>query len=443
MNTVRMAWALVVLTLCVSAPQVSQATTFTWNFNVPGGAIASPHSYLDLSSSYTLTAYGYTTQFSSPTAASIGDLWFAGAVTSNDLYGKTSSPDETGLGLNGPTPDHEIDAHSFVQLDLSDLISNNFTGLILIVSSIQAGEGFYLWGSNMLGVPGVLLYQGRNPQTGGDVQSIPVPQFGQYTYIAVSGTPIVPPHTSSDVLIRNGLTAEQPEPPGPIDPADRRQCFLPVTLTQEGWAAFSDPTNPIIKGGMVYNRFPIAFAGFSFFGKAAPNKLIVGGKYTITYTGTTSSLQRLCLLFGQPCGNGDKLTHSLVSPWILTPQDGGGCLAVETIVLLMNVAYNDMRLMPRTPGYDLECFTVAKGPLIGKTVAEVFNIANAVLAGDPPRKYGLPNYATLVGILRQINADYEFVDYQMFFDRGYLIPNRPFGQPGPRHSVAVPMVCKP
>jgi hypothetical protein len=99
--------------------------------------------------------------------------------------------------------------------------------------------------------------------------------------------------------------------------------------------------------------------------------------------------------------------------------------------------------MPRTPGYDLECFTVAKGPFIGKTVAEVFNIANAVLAGDAPKKYGLPNYATLVGILRQINSNYEFVDYQTFFDRGYLIPNRPFGQPGPRHSVAVPMVCGP
>jgi len=227
----------------------------------------------------------------------------------------------------------------------------------------------------------------------------------------------------------------------PLLPPTERRCFLPVTFTKDGWAAFCDPANPIINGGMIFGRFPKAFSCFSFMGNPAPNQLIVGGRNTIAYAGTTSSLQRLCLLLGQPCFGCSKLNTSLVSPWTLTPSTGGGCLAVETIALLMNVAYNDMRLMPRTAGYDLECFTIAQGLFRGKTVAEVFNIANAILAGDPPCKYGLPDCDALVDILRHINANYEFVDFFTFNDRGYLIPNRPFGNPDPPHCPTVPMAC--
>jgi hypothetical protein len=132
----------------------------------------------------------------------------------------------------------------------------------------------------------------------------------------------------------------------------------------------------------------------------------------------------------------------MISPWQLTASDGGGCLAVETIALLMNVAYNDVRLMPRTPGYDLERFVLAKGLFKGKTVGEVFNIANSLLSGSPACSYGLPNCDALVDILRQINANYEFVDYFTFNDRGYLIPNRTPGPSDPPHCPAAPMVCQ-
>lgn len=416
-----------VMGVCLAASCQAQ---FIWNFDVPTGAVTSPHTYLDTTNTYPIPAYGYTTQFASPTTANLGDTWTTGTVTPNDLYGKLSSPDETGLGLDGITADHEINEQSFVQLDLMGLFANGLVNLTMTVSSVQEGEGYYLWGSNTLGVPGVLLRQYVNTG-GGDVDTFVVPQYGMYRYISVSATP--PTDDISDVLIRDGLSADPP--------SDPRRCFVPVTFTQEGWAAFCAPQNPIINGGMIYGRFQKAFSCFTFFGVPSPNKLIVGGRYTITYTGTTASLQRLCTLLSLPCAGCSKLQHSLVSPWILNPSDGGGCLAVQTIVLLMNVAYNDMRQMPKTPGYDLECFVVTKGLYKGKTVAEVFNIANAILAGDPPCKYGLRTCDDLVAILQAINENYEFVNFGTTIDRGFLLPNRPFGKPDPAHCPSVPMVC--
>jgi uncharacterized repeat protein (TIGR01451 family) len=225
-----------------------------------------------------------------------------------------------------------------------------------------------------------------------------------------------------------------------IPPDPRKQCFLPVTLTRNGWRAFCDPDNPIIKGGLVYSKFPMAFSCFTFNSVPKPNQLVIGGRNTITYSGKTSSLDRLCLLMSQaeaPCG---RLMRSLDSPWQLPTQDGGA-LAVETIVLLMNVAYNDMRLMPRTPGYDLECFIVNSGPFRGHTVADVFTAANAILSGEPPCKYGVNTCSDVVDVLQKINANYEFVDFLTFNDRGYLTPNRALGPSDPPHCPEVPMVC--
>lgn len=221
-------------------------------------------------------------------------------------------------------------------------------------------------------------------------------------------------------------------------PPNERRCFLPVTFTAAGWSAYCDQNSPLIPGGMIYNRFPIAFANFVYNKKSEPGRLIVGGQNTITFIAKTASLQRLCMLLGGTCQGCGPLKMSLDSPWRLTTAEGGGCLAVETITLLMNIAYNDMRLMPRTAGYDLEDFTVAQGPLKGKTVGQVWNIANAVLSGDPPQKYGLLSCDALVEVLRNINANYEFVDFNTFIDRGYLIPNRALGKSDPPHPPVVP-----
>jgi len=223
-------------------------------------------------------------------------------------------------------------------------------------------------------------------------------------------------------------------------PPNERRCFLPVTFTQVGWNIFCNPDNGIIPDGMVFNKFKNAFAKFKYYdGVTYTNKMIVGDSRrgpTITYDGTTNSLTRLCLFLPQtgPCG---KLDRSYSSPWAPTPA---GALAGEIIALQMNIAYNDKRLMPRTPGYDLECFTIASGVFKGKKVGQVLDIANQVLSGAPPCQFGLSNCQELVDILAAINANYEFVDFNTFNDRGYLIPNRPLGQPDPPHDPEVPFV---
>ena len=219
-------------------------------------------------------------------------------------------------------------------------------------------------------------------------------------------------------------------------PPNRRRCFLPVTFTQQGWHDFCDPANPIVPGGMVYNRFPIAFASFTYFSTIYVNKMIIGQGKTITWEGTSVGLKRLCAFLPQTgaCG---KLDTSYVNPWTL-PIMVGGALAGELAALQMNIAYNDRRIMPRTAGYDLEKFTLASGLLKGRTVREVRNIANQVLGGVPPCNFGLANCQALVDILAAINANYEFVNFDTFIDRGYLIPDRPLGQPDPATPVVVP-----
>lgn len=253
---------------------------------------------------------------------------------------------------------------------------------------------------------------------------------GNSTFVVPSGgsVDIGVPH-SADVRVDFCITQEE----------NKRRCFMPVTFTQQGWHDFCDPTNPIIPGGMVYNRFRLAFANYTFFGTPFQNKVIIGqGDKTITFEGTTSGLNRLCAFLPQT-GPGGKLDRSYINP-TTTPA---GALAGELLALQMNIAYNDQRLMPRTSGYDLEKFRLADSVFKGKTVGQVRDIANAVLAGALPSSFGLPNppavgYAELVNILAKINANYEFVNFDIFNDRGFLIPNRPFGLPDPPTPVVVP-----
>ena len=204
-------------TLAIAGP--ATAAAYVWNFDNPLGSVNSSHAYKDTTNSFSLFASGYKTTSASPASPSLGQTWgpsggynfSTGTITPIKLYGKVSTPDETGLGLDGLDDDHEIQPNSFVQLNLSDFFTHGLTNLTMSVSSVQTYEGFYVWGSNSPGIPGILLKIGRNPNTGGVEQSFPVPQYGAYTYISVSATPSYPGH-DSDILIRNGLTATAPEP---------------------------------------------------------------------------------------------------------------------------------------------------------------------------------------------------------------------------------------
>ncbi|MCE5315342.1 MAG: hypothetical protein ABFD49_06560 [Armatimonadota bacterium] len=248
----------------------------------------------------------------------------------------------------------------------------------------------------------------------------------------------------STFILDSGESVEVTLPPGcdvrvdfcVEEEGNNRQCFLPVTFTQQGWHDFSNTDNTIIPGGMLFNKFGTAFATFSYYGSLLTDTMIVGKGKTITYYNTTSSLTRLALFLPQT-GTPGKLTNNYVSPWSTT---SAGSLAGETIALMMNIAYNDRRLMPRTPGYDLEQFTINSGIYKGRKVGEVLNDAYLLIGGTAPCVVGLSDYASLVEVIQNINANYEWVDYNTYNNRGYLTPNRVLGQPDAATTPTVPFV---
>ncbi len=227
-----------------------------------------------------------------------------------------------------------------------------------------------------------------------------------------------------------------------------RQCFRPVTLTQELWRHFGEPGNVLFPNGLMFGRFAQAFSGFVAYGRPMSGCMVLGdptiiGGRTIVFDGSYFGVKCLCDFMPQ-IGLPGKLLLNYRDPLCLDTVPGVGVtnsLAGEICALTMNIAYNDARCMPRNPGYDLEKFTLTSGLFKGKTVGAVLNIANSVLSGRPPQYYGLPTiggYEALVDILRRINSNYAFLGYDDFIDRGYLKPNQPYGYSGPPHPLVIP-----
>lgn len=201
--------------------------------------------------------------------------------------------------------------------------------------------------------------------------------------------------------------------------------FTPVTFTQVGWK--------YIGAGLLYSRWQYAFANFSFYGQTRRNWLYAGGRLSISVEGSRSNVARLLQWLPQyGPARSLNMTQDFITPAPLPPN--AGSLAGEVVTLTLNIAFNDTRMMPRHPGYDLENFTIRAGALRGKTVGYVWDIANRVLGGDAPQRYGIPTHQALAEIVRLINCNYEFRGYWSYIDRGYLVPNRALGPAGPPHN---------
>ncbi len=186
------------LVIAFAASSASAGQSFTWNMSTPAGPVASPHVYPDISNTHNLIAYGFRTSQPSPFFPGTGTTWgpggafdfSTGTVSSNPLYGKVSTPGETGLGLDGLNPEHEIEAASFVQLDLNEVIQAGLVNVVMTIKSVGFLQGYYIWGSDTVGVPGTLMKQGFNPITGFSNQTFLIPQYGTYRYLGVSAAPI-------------------------------------------------------------------------------------------------------------------------------------------------------------------------------------------------------------------------------------------------------------
>lgn len=231
-----------------------------------------------------------------------------------------------------------------------------------------------------------------------------------------------------------------------------RQCFRPVTFTQELWHQFGETGNGVFPNGVMYGRFYQAFATHVAYGRRMPNCMMLGdptvrGGQVITFDGSALGIARLCEFLPQT-GPACKLSLSYHNPVCLDTVPGVGVtnsLAGEIAALTLNIAFNDARCMPRHLGYDLEKFTLASGRFRGKKVGEVLNIANCVLSGVHPVFFGLPTEGgceCLAGILRTINSNYAFLGFDDYVDRGWLRPNRPFGSPDRAHCLTLPVPTK-
>lgn len=206
-------------------------------------------------------------------------------------------------------------------------------------------------------------------------------------------------------------------------------AYTPVTFTQLSWR--------YLGAGLLYSRWNYAFKNFSFYGRVRQGWLYAGHRLTISCEGSRSGITNLIRWFPQTgMARSLSMTQDFVTPAPLPPD--AGSLAGEVVALTLNIAFNDTRVMPRHPGYDLENFTIRQGAMRGRTVGYVCDVANRVLGGDSPLRYGFPNHQALVDVLKAINSNYEFRGYLVCIDRGYLVPNRPLGPPDPPHDPHIP-----
>lgn len=224
-------------------------------------------------------------------------------------------------------------------------------------------------------------------------------------------------------------SVEAQEPVAPAALAATAPGFTPVTFTQLGWKHLG--------AGLLYSRWRYAFQSFSFYGKTRQNWLYAGCRFTMSCEGSNAGIRNLLQWLPQTGpARGLNVTQDFITPAPLPPN--AGLLAGEVVTLTLNIAFNDTRQMPRHPGYDLEDFIIRLGPAKGRTVGYVWDIANRVLGGDSPLRYGFPDHETLAGVVRAINCNYEFRGYVVYVDRGYLAPNRPLGPAGPPHNPHLP-----
>jgi len=125
--------AVALLGLGVSA----QATLVTFNFLENGQNINLGNSSIFTESGISVTAYGFTT-----------------ANVATALYAKNGGAGEMGLGIASDS-DHEINANTYVQLNVKTLINSTLSALFF--GSVQSGETANIYFSSTLGTLGAFI----------------------------------------------------------------------------------------------------------------------------------------------------------------------------------------------------------------------------------------------------------------------------------------------
>ncbi|HKM54690.1 MAG TPA: hypothetical protein VJY33_14870, partial [Isosphaeraceae bacterium] len=181
-------------------PTIARGTTLNYDFSNPSGVLGTSQTYTPTSSPSSntnnplITAYGFST-----------------SGTPEALFGKTEGGDESGLGISRPGTDNEIQSNDFVQLDLTNLLSQVPPGttLQLAIGSVQSGEGYDIYGSNSLLTSGGSL--GTLLVSGGTLDDTYFTVPGNYSYLGISAHQFAG-GPNSDVLVV-GLQVNVPKSP--------------------------------------------------------------------------------------------------------------------------------------------------------------------------------------------------------------------------------------
>jgi hypothetical protein len=131
------------------------------NFAASTGNMGSSHIFTVKGGNITATGYSNT------------------GVTSN-LYFKNNGGDETGLGLAG-MPANEISGTGFVQFGFGSFPTGANGATQLQLGSVESGESYNVYGSNIAGTQGTLLGSGNSAQT-----TFTLPTSQPYQYVSVS-----------------------------------------------------------------------------------------------------------------------------------------------------------------------------------------------------------------------------------------------------------------
>jgi len=169
------------VTLLMVAPAFASPVTF--DFSQFGSG--------DLGHSRNFTAGGLTLNITA---------WMNNFVQ-GDLYYQNRGFDEAGLGIANTSEGHnEIQAPSFLQLDMSQLQSKGISSLIISFNSVQPGEG---WKEGLSDVSG--FYEGLSGNMGGTDAGLTINTSG-HRYIDIGAT-------TNDVLLHSAAApAPAPEP---------------------------------------------------------------------------------------------------------------------------------------------------------------------------------------------------------------------------------------
>lgn len=149
------------------------------------------------------TQLTYTLDGTTITATGYQEGW---PNSKTDLYVKTSGGDESGLGINNED-DHEIDTSQFIQLNLSNLAGLGITSGDLSMGSVQSGEGYAIYDSNKVGLPGSLQLTGTLDETPFSISwSAADPLIDVTAYVPKNG------NCDADVLLMSLSTHNDPTP---------------------------------------------------------------------------------------------------------------------------------------------------------------------------------------------------------------------------------------